>query len=230
MKVRSFVEYLLAIFLILGMVSWKTSTPKIFLVGDSISIYYGPYLKTFLEGQVELEQKAIETLQGRTFSRNGGDSRRVLDYLKAKLIQPGFHPDYLLLNCGLHDIGRDTIRHDLQVPLDTYRKNLDSIFSLIQAKKIKIIWVTTTPVVDSIHNSRSKVKQRYSKDLEEYNQAAAVVCKRYHVRVIDLHDFTRTLGPDAYLDNVHYKEEIRPQQAAYIAGSLRIILDENASK
>lgn len=213
--------------LLLGLLWKKDALPEIFLMGDSISIHYGPYLIKDLAGVAAIDQKKIETLQGREFSRNGGDSKRVLDYLTAKITQPGFNPDYIILNCGLHDIGRDTVTKQLQVSPDEYKTNLRKIFSTIQEKKIRIIWVTTTPVVDSIHNARTKALLRYSADLENYNRIAAGVCKEFSVEMIDLHDFTQTMGTDAYIDNVHYKEEIRALQAAYIAGSVRIILNKN---
>lgn len=224
--VKFFRRFLMLAGTALFFMSWVAPHPKIFLMGDSISIHYGPYLIKYMEGTADIDQKKIETLQGKKFSRNGGDSRRVLNYLTAKLQQPGFNPDYIMLNCGLHDVGHDSITDKLQVPPDEYHKNLEDIFALIQKRKIGIIWVTTTPVVDSIHNSRTKHLRRYAADLEQYNDIAAEVCKRYNIRMIELHDFTLTLGPGAYLDNVHYKEDIRPLQAAYISGALREILKE----
>lgn len=226
-KTKKITTWSVMLCLLLGLLWSKDAVPDIFLMGDSISIHYGPYLIKDLAGVAAIDQKKIETLQGRTFSRNGGDSKRVLAYLTAKLSEPHFHPDYIILNCGLHDIGRDTVTKQLQVSPDEYKINLRKIFSMIQEKKIRIMWVTTTPVVDSIHNGRTKALLRYSADLENYNRIAAGVCKEFSVKKIDLHDFTQTLGTDAYIDNVHYKEEIRALQAAYIAGSVRMILNEN---
>lgn len=216
-------------FLLTGFIYSKKAKPNLFLMGDSISIHYGPYLIKDLENIASVDQKKVETLQGKEFSRNGGDSKRVLDYITAKLQQTGFQPNYIILNCGLHDIGRDTIKHELQVPAEEYRANLDRIFSMIREKNIRIIWVTTTPVVDSIHNSRTKQKLRYAADLENYNRIAKEICNKYKTDHVDLHDFTQTLGTSAYLDNVHYKEDIRPLQAAYIAGAVRVILNKNKS-
>jgi lysophospholipase L1-like esterase len=212
-----------------GLMAMLPAKPGMFVLGDSISIHYGPHLAKFLYGTVEMEQKQAETINGKKFSRNGGDSRRVLAYLSEKLEQPGFKPDYMLLNCGLHDIGYDSITHKLKVPADEYRHNLEKIFTMIRKKKISIIWVTTTPVVDSIHNSRIKELQRYAKDLAQYNQIAAELCLKYAVNTIDLHDFTLKLGNDAYIDNVHYKEGIRELQAAYIAGALKEIIKEKTN-
>lgn len=226
---RGFTTWSVMLCLLFALVLKKDPLPGIFLMGDSISIHYGPYLIKDLAGVTVVDQKKIETLQGKEFSRNGGDSKRVLAYLTAKLAQPGFHPDYIILNCGLHDVGRDTVTRQLQVPADEYKANLEKIFSMIREKNIRIIWVTTTPVVDSIHNSRTKLLYRYTADLENYNRIAAAVCKEFAVDTVDLHDFTQTLGADAYIDNVHYKEEIRALQAAYIAGSVRVILHKNGT-
>ena len=37
---------------------------------------------------------------------------------------------------------------------------------------------------------------------------------------IDLHAFTANLGGDPYCDHVHFREPVREQQAAFIAGWL----------
>lgn len=231
MKRNRFISYCISAGLIVFILSFTNATiPKIFLMGDSISIHYGPYLIKDLQGVADIDQKKIETLNGKEWSRNGGDSKRVLSYLRSKLEQPGFHPDYIILNCGLHDIGRDSIKHTIQIAPELYRRNLDSIFTLISQKNIRIIWITTTPVVDSIHNSRTKQLVRFASDLENYNRIAAEVTSQYKIPTVDLHDFTLTLGNDAYLDNVHYKEEIRPLQAAYIAGAVRTILKQQQTR
>ncbi|MCR6720077.1 MAG: SGNH/GDSL hydrolase family protein [Chitinophagaceae bacterium] len=132
-RITSLVLVLSALFAVLQ--SWQQKKPHVFLVGDSISIHYGPYLKKYTAEFAQLQQKELETIQGKEFPRNGGDSRRVLNYLTYKLNEPGFKPDYLLLNCGLHDIGRDTITRELQVPLAEYEVNLEKIFKLVSDKK-----------------------------------------------------------------------------------------------
>ncbi len=217
---------LLAAIIATALLSMVAAKPTLFILGDSISIHYGPHLKKFLEGTVDVEQKQAETINGKKFSRNGGESRRVLAYLTEKLEQPGFQPDYILLNCGLHDIGHDSVTHQLKVPAAEYRQNLEKVFTMIRQKKIRIIWVTTTPVVDSIHNSRIKELQRFAKDLAQYNQIAAELCREYEIKTIDLHDFTAKLGADAYIDNVHYKEDVRVLQGAYLAGAIEEIIKE----
>lgn len=216
--------FLLPVWLMLS-AGLQQPKPHVFLLGDSISIHYGPYLKKEAADFAEVELKKIETANGKEFPRNGGDSRRVLDYITHKL-KDGFKPDYLLFNCGLHDINRDTASNELQVPLDEYIKNLEKTIELVKQKGIKMIWITTTPVVDSIHNSRTKAKFRFAADLLAYNKKAGELCRKNNIPVIDLNEFTRKLGNNAYIDNVHYKEYAREQQATYLAEALKEILKE----
>ena len=40
------------------------------------------------------------------------------------------------------------------------------------------------------------------------------------VPALDLFSFTRSLEPDLYCDHVHFREEVRARQAAFIADGL----------
>ena len=200
------------------------SPPTLFVIGDSISIQYGPYLEQFLHGRLEYSRKeddggAADDL-GVPEGPNGGDSRMVLEYLKEQVKDPGFAPDYLLLNCGLHDIKRDAQTNDIQVSADNYKQNLQSIIDLTTKRGIQIIWMRTTAVVDTIHNTRSKQFHRYAEDHKQYNHIADQVMAANSLPVIDLYDFTWKLGVEQFMDHVHYNEQTRKLQAAYIAGYL----------
>ncbi len=210
--------------LVIGLFAYVNDTPSVFLIGDSISIQYGPYLEQYLDGVVQLTRKkddgnAEKNLDVPT-GANGGDSRMVLAYLRSKIAEPAFHPDYLLINCGLHDIKRDPQHNVLQVTADDYRANLVEIMQLLQQKGIRPVWIRTTAVVDTIHNSRSRSFHRFAKDLAVYNQIADEVCAQARVPVIDLYGFTWKLGIEQFTDHVHYKEPVRALQAAYIAGQV----------
>ena len=100
----------------------------IHVVGDSISIHYGPYLAKYIspyyqysrkEGQVE----DIDSPDG----PNAGDSSMVLAYLR-ECIAAGMYWDAVIINCGLHDIKRYDGRP--QVPLAEYEENLLAIYEL----------------------------------------------------------------------------------------------------
>lgn len=198
--------------------------PKLFLIGDSISIQYGSYLEKYLEGEVQFERKVDDGSAEKNLDiptgANGGDSRMVLEYLRNKIQDEQFTPDYLLLNCGLHDIKRNPESNKIQVSEDEYRKNIEAIFQLLKNKDIQMVWMRTTPVVDSIHNAKQSSFKRYVADLELYNQIADEVCAKENIPVIDLYDFTQKLGIEQFADHVHYKEHARDLQAAYIAGFL----------
>lgn len=221
--------YLMAVLVpLLALVAFKRKIPTVFLIGDSISIQYGPYLKKYLEGIAELSRKeddgnAEKNLDVPT-GANGGDSRMVLAYLRSRLKDPDFKPDFLLLNCGLHDIKRDTRNGKLQVEEIDYRNNLTTLFSLLKNHDIKPIWIRTPAVVDSIHNSRSRAFYRYAADLTRFNTIADDICKAFQVPQIDLHGFTWRLGQDQFIDHVHYSEPARALQAAFIAGQLAQII------
>jgi len=210
-------------------ISGNSPLPKLFLMGDSISGHYKPFLGKYLAGYVQLESKKDDTQTEKNLDIPGGgnigDSRMALAFLKEKLKDSTFNPDYLLLNCGLHDIKRDLSTNEIQVSEHEYRKNLETIVLLLQKKHIQLIWIRTTPVVDSIHNAKQRAFHRYAEDVESYNKIADEVCSKYNISEIDLFAFSERLGIEQFIDHVHYKESARDLQAAYIAGSLLSYLE-----
>lgn len=194
---------------------------NLFVLGDSISIQYGPYLRGIIKEKFHYDRKrgvdlALEDLD-KPVGANGGDSRRVLGYLKEEKGK-GIIYDWLLLNCGLHDLRvyKDTHKH--QVPIDEYERNLKEIISIAVAMSNRIIWVETTPIIDENHNSRPVEMLRYSKDVIAYNNVANKVMREKNISIISLHNFTKKFGSVAFYDHAHFTEEIRKLQAAYIAG------------
>jgi len=232
MRINRFILLSIAVFVL---AAWNAPLPKLFLIGDSISIHYGPYLEKYIRDFASYERKQ-ENGSGSTnldypAGANGGDSKMVLSYLRDKLKNPDFKPDYLLLNCGLHDIKRDPVTRKIQVPENEYRENLETIVRLLKENDIQMIWIRTTPVVDSIHNSNSRSFYRFADDVDVYNRIADDVCAKHSIPVIDLFSFTKQLGEGQFADHVHYIESARSLQAAFIAGALRTIINtKNKSK
>jgi len=202
------------------------SLPKLFVVGDSISVGYSPYLQKFTEGIFQFYcrktgmEEAMKNLDI-PLGSNIGDSSMVSNYLDTMLTKSDWRPEIILLNCGLHDI--KTINGVIQIPLEDYRCNLKSIIGLLSGKCIHVVWVRTTPVEDEQHNSTQKEFMRFSRDLEKYNAAADEIMNGAGIEMIDLHAFTSKLGKgrEIYRDHVHYHPEIEALQAAYIAGFLQ---------
>lgn len=213
--------FLLAVF---SLFSFTLHQPKLFVIGDSISIFYGPYLKQYVEGKYEYDRKrdkgeAMKDLDN-PIGANGGDSRMVVAYLKELSKDKGFHTDVLLVNCGLHDTKTHPETGKKQVSLEEYRHNLDTIYRLSKKMNVKLVWVNCTPVNDSIHNSKGVAFHRYNRDAIRYNEVADSLFGAKRVPVIDMYSFSSRFPLDAYMDHVHYSMEYRKLQAAYIASFL----------
>lgn len=197
---------------------------RIYLIGDSISMHYGPYLRRYLEGVVDYARKegeeeaplALDHPQG----ANGGDSTMALAFLRAKQAAGGIDADALLLNCGLHDLRTDPTTGTKQVTLDLYRHNLEAIVELVRRMGLELIWIRTTPCDEQVHNRPDMQFHRYAADCQAYNAVADRVMAVARVPCIDLYGFTCLLGPDLYCDHVHFLEPIREKQAAFLAGWL----------
>ncbi len=195
---------------------------KLYVIGDSISIHYGPYLESFLQGVAGYARKTGEdgVLENLDIPRgaNGGDSGQVLEFLREAAARGGIAADLLLFNCGLHDIKTDPASGARQVPLDRYEANLRTILRVIAELGPSPVWIRSTPFDEERHNRISTAFHRHAADLAAYNAAADAVMRAHGVPVIDLYSFTRNLGGDLYRDHVHFREDVRAQQAAFIAG------------
>jgi len=205
----------------------------LFVIGDSISMHYGPYLEAFVSSRFNYARKGEGNEQPPPADlnlgswANGGDSSLVFEYLKAKFSE-GFKPDVLLLNCGLHDVKTDPVSGAKQVPLDKYEANLKEIVRVLKANGVKTVWVRTTHADESVHNKRNSSFWRFAKDVVAYNAVADAVIASAGFRSIDLHEFTKSLGGDPFCDHIHFNEDVRRLQAAFIAGHLLALFPEES--
>lgn len=199
---------------------------KIFVIGDSVSIHYGPYLKELINQKFEYDRKrGIEealTDLDRPIGANAGDSGMVIEYLENEY-KKNTKYEVLLINCGLHDARVDRASNKIQVELEDYKMNLTKIIEISKTMANKTIWVGLTPVIDQIHNSRKEGVLRYSKDIHAYDIAAKEIMEHNNIHYIDMYNFTKNLGTDIYSDHVHFKEKIRELQATLIADYLNLI-------
>ncbi|MDF2962536.1 MAG: hypothetical protein K0S39_4271 [Paenibacillus sp.] len=200
---------------------------NVFVLGDSISIQYGPFLEEALTPDFTYDRKkgteqALLDLN-KPVGANGGDSGMVLAYLREQKEQD-VHYDILIVNCGLHDIKTDPVNGSKQVSPEQYEHHLQQICSIALSMSKQVIWIRTTPLIDEIHNRLNASFHRFYKDVTDYNAIADKVMDRYSIPTLDLHTFTLNLGPDVYCDHVHFKDEVRKEQALYIAKQLREML------
>ena len=195
-----------------------------YLIGDSISVHYGPFLQKALTGIMGYAHKegADEALLNldKPIGANGGDSTRVLEFVKASAKNNTFKTDILAINCGLHDIKRNPETHAYQVPIADYEANLRELVRVTATLPLQFVWIRTTPCDEKIHNVRSKSFHRFAADCAAYNAVADRVMSEASIPVIDLFTFTSNLGPELFCDHVHFTMPVREKQAAYIAGWL----------
>jgi lysophospholipase L1-like esterase len=197
--------------------------PSLFVIGDSISIDYGPHLASHLGEAVayarkEGERQARQNLD-QAVGSNGGDSRRVLEYLHELAQRGDFHPDLLLINCGLHDIKRSQ-GGTLQVLPDAYQDHLHAIVAVGRDLCRELIWIGITPVDDHMHARRKARFSRCDADVRAYEAIAAQVMAEHRVPVLPLGTFTRGLGGGeaVFRDGVHFLNPVKQLQGAFIAG------------
>lgn len=205
---------------------------SIFVIGDSISIGYGPTLERALVGHASYARKGgeAEALQNLDIpvGANGGDSGMVLEYLRSLQAEGFLKQTLLVLNCGLHDIKVQPDGDARQVPLEAYQTNLQTIATITPALAEQVVWVRITPVIEERHNSR-KPFWRYQADVDAYNTAADAIAHGNGWRSIDLHAFVRAQGEHAFTkDGVHFKAGAEAEQGCFIAGFLASLLPMTA--
>lgn len=200
---------------------------SIYLVGDSISIDYHPYLGELLaegycyrrKGGLAEARRNLDLAQG----ANGGDSGCVLEHVR-EILAEGLPEDVVAVNCGLHDIKRNPDSGEIQVSQEQYRRNLNQIVEFLHAAGKRMIWMRTTPVDEVQHRKCNGAFNRFEADLAEYNMTADEVMREAGVESIDLCGFTASLPGPWFRDHVHFFPEISRAQAGYIRRELDRLL------
>ncbi len=207
---------------------------KVFVLGDSICIYYSPFLLPLLEPDFECQTKkgraeAMKDLDT-PISANAGNTRDILEFFKLEEENGNFTYDYLLFNTGLHDLvysfdkEAGKVREYPRTSIEKYRENLNKIIDKMAQYNIKCVFMTTTPVEDERHNSRVSF-QRHGADVLRYNEVALEVMQERGVPVIDLFGFTMSLEGEKFRDHVHYLDEVAEKQAHFINEEFRKIVE-----
>jgi lysophospholipase L1-like esterase len=163
--------------------------PHLHVVGDSISMRYGPHLAGMLAGVAQYSRKPV--VGDDPESANGRDSGAVLAYLNGLSPAERGDIDYLMVNCGLHDIKRGLADGQPLTPPEQYEDNLRAITRVARAAARRLIWVRTTPVIDAVHNRYPDLEfHRYAADVAAYNAAADAIMLDARAPIIDLFGFT----------------------------------------
>ena len=80
-------------------------------------------------------------------------------------------PDIVHWNNGIHDSGHNPARSPIQIPIDVYRTNLESILDRLTALTLNVIWATITPV----HPDRPFRDTEWAwrnEEIDQYNEVA----------------------------------------------------------
>ena len=130
-------------------------------------------------------------------------------------------PDVVYLNAGLHDLKLKDKSY--QVPLADYEKNLKTILERIQTgTKAKIIFATSTPILDRLHAQRNAGFDRLEADVQKYNLAAMSIMNQAGIPINDLHKLVEDGGTERLLggDGTHYTQEGYEMLAAAVTASI----------
>lgn len=154
-----------------GVLIAADATPRLLIIGDSISGGYREPLRDALSGTIDVHR--IPT--------NGRDTRTGLQRIDEWL---GDEPwDIIVFNWGLHDLknGSDDERI-LEQRVAAYGERLTQLVTRLQATNARLIWVTITPVPEPNQHKRL---QHW---VTAFNQHATALMLARGIEVVNTHD------------------------------------------
>jgi len=143
--------------------------PRVMLLGDSISIGYTLPVRDLLKGKTNVLRPAD----------NCGPTTKGLERLD-KWLDMG-KLDIIHFNFGLHDLRLMPETGKCQVDLKAYEENLTKIVERLKKTGAKLIFATTTAVVDG------PGRKRKNSDVAAYNEVALRVMKAEGIPIDDLY-------------------------------------------
>ena len=169
---------------------------NLLLIGDSIRAGYDKSVRKSLEGKVNVifpdENCRFAAYVLRHFHEwlGGVDGKDI---------------DVVHWNTGLWD----TIRmfdEEPQTPIDVYAYYIDRICARIKTvcPNAKVIFATSTNVVQDKMANISSIYSRKNGDVEKYNEEAIKIVKKHGFEVNDLYTFSANLPEEYHSDAVHY--------------------------
>jgi len=200
---------LLLAILVASAVAQEKPLLKVVLIGDSIRMGYAPLVAKSLDGKASVISP----------TPNGEDSGNVLRNLDEWVIKE--QPDIVHINAGLHDLKLKD--RSYQVPLVEYERNLKTILERIRKEtKAKVIFATTTPILDELHAQRKAGFDRLEADVQRYNAVAVSVMKQAGVPINDLHRLVESRSTEKLIgrDGTHYTPEGYAVLAAAVTASI----------
>ncbi len=173
--------------------------PEVILLGDSIRMNYQAAATSELEGKAKVWSP----------KDNCQHTFYVIENLERWLAEAGGEPNVIHINVGLHDMFLDGKTGKPRHSLETYDKNLRTIFArLDELSDARVIFALTTVVneKDQANSEGYKRVVRRNTDIDIYNKKAREVAEELGIEVNDLNQFMKTTGPENILrpsDGIH---------------------------
>jgi len=196
---------------------------KILILGDSISMAYGPFVKQQLSEFADVSRPV----------RNGKDENCAgtihgVANLDRWLAAAG-EVDLIFFNFGLHDlkrVDRDTKNYSnnpadpRQAEPDEYRQQLSQIVARLKQTEARLVFVTTTPVPVGDVKPRREVG-----DPLHYNAIARTVVDHQGIEVLDLYaPALKNLAEWQQPVNVHFNPKGSEELAKLVSARAREVL------
>ena len=180
------------------------------LIGDSIRLNAEAFVREHLPASLRLFSPPV----------NCESSHNVAAHIRSWV--PASTVDLVHLNCGLHDIRYDPgMDRPVSSPAE-YVANLRTIFEYLAGIGADVVWATSTPIDETLHNS-AKASRRYRADLLAYNALSTGLAAEFGFAVNDLYEKVSALDPSALLlaDGVHYNRAGNALIGGFIAEAIR---------
>lgn len=180
------------------------------LIGDSIRLQAEAFVRERLPASVRLFSPP----------ENCESSHRVAARIRSWV--PASTADLVHINCGLHDIRHDPgTDRPVGSPAE-YEANLRAIFGSLSGIGAEVVWATSTPIDETMHN-RSKASRRHRADLLAYNALSTDLAVEFGFAVNDLYGKLSGLDTSGLLlaDGVHFNPAGNALIGGFIAEAIR---------
>lgn len=177
---------------------------NVLLLGDSIRQNY----------QYQVEKELREMAKVLYTNDNGRFCQFTLmslhSWIAALVGGKGEIIDVVHFNSGLWDVLRLSTEEDCFNNIAVYEDLLLRIYKRIRflCPNAKIIYATTTPVIEPGFTPGERIGIRRNEDIIRYNKVLTDTCFEMNITVDDLWEVAMNLPPEAHSDIVHYDTEV----------------------
>ena len=196
--------------------------PNVQLIGDSISMSYTVGVRKKLAGIANVYRAPD----------NCRSTRQTLDEIETYLGDVRW--DVIHFNWGIHDLthlnqegkAAPPPEGKHQVPLDEYKRDVQTLVRRLKQTGARLIWASTTPI-----GSRTESRgYRRDVDVVAYNAAAAEVMQAEGVIVDDLYALVKPRAEKLLSDGVHFTANGATVLSKVVAGAIQKALEDPREK